>query len=110
MANSFTPARLSQRASPVSRDPANPIPPASTDRRAAALAVTMFNSANLTEWLKYSVRGSQPSHPPARVLTPRACRAQWLASVGSAVQMIGDLTISATLIYVLRTSRTGISK
>ncbi|KAI0801449.1 hypothetical protein C8Q74DRAFT_1242142 [Fomes fomentarius] len=53
-----------------------------------ALSVKMFKSNSLTDWLKFS----------------------WLASVGSSIQMAGDMMITATLIYVLRTSRTGINK
>ncbi|PIL31187.1 hypothetical protein GSI_05884 [Ganoderma sinense ZZ0214-1] len=34
----------------------------------------------------------------------------WLASVGSSIQMGGDIILSLTLIYVLRQSRTGINK
>ncbi|KAM5539866.1 hypothetical protein V8D89_006369 [Ganoderma adspersum] len=34
----------------------------------------------------------------------------WLASVGSSIQMAGDIILSLTLIYVLRQSRTGIDK
>ncbi|KAI0756139.1 hypothetical protein C8Q80DRAFT_1264236 [Daedaleopsis nitida] len=53
----------------------------------SALSVKMFNSSNFADWLEFS----------------------WLASVGSSVQMVGDMTITATLIYVLHTSRPGIN-
>ncbi|KAI0756136.1 hypothetical protein C8Q80DRAFT_1264233 [Daedaleopsis nitida] len=52
-----------------------------------SLSVKMFNSSNFADWLKFS----------------------WLASVGSSIQMAGDIMITATLIYVLRESRPGIS-
>ncbi|KAI0714615.1 hypothetical protein C8Q76DRAFT_727410 [Earliella scabrosa] len=52
------------------------------------LAVKMFEAPSILGWLKFS----------------------WLASVGSSIQMAGDMMITATLIYVLRQSRTGINK
>ncbi|KAH9918888.1 uncharacterized protein BXZ73DRAFT_105044 [Epithele typhae] len=53
----------------------------------SVLAATMFRSATLSEWLQYS----------------------WLATLGSSIQVTGDLSISAALVYTLHTSRTGIS-
>ncbi|KAH9923190.1 uncharacterized protein BXZ73DRAFT_103982 [Epithele typhae] len=54
----------------------------------SALAVKMFRAPNITESLGFS----------------------WLATVGSSIQMGGDLMITSTLIYVLHTSRAGMNK
>ncbi|KAH9918892.1 uncharacterized protein BXZ73DRAFT_105048 [Epithele typhae] len=54
----------------------------------SVLAATMFRSATLSEWLQYS----------------------WLATLGSSIQVTGDLSISAALVYTLHTSRTGITR
>ena len=42
--------------------------------------------------------------------TALSCASQWLASVGSSLQMGGDVVLTSVLIYILHTSRTGISK
>ena len=42
--------------------------------------------------------------------TALSCSSQWLASVGSALQMGGDVVLTSVLIYILHTSRTGISR
>ncbi|RDX50497.1 hypothetical protein OH76DRAFT_1402542 [Lentinus brumalis] len=53
-----------------------------------ALSVKMFNSNTVSDWLAFS----------------------WLASVGSSIQMSGDLMMTGTLIIVLRQSRTGMNR
>ncbi|TBU26609.1 hypothetical protein BD311DRAFT_762107 [Dichomitus squalens] len=52
------------------------------------LSVKMFKAAGILDWLKFS----------------------WLASVGSSIQMAGDIILTLVLIYVLRRSRTGVNK
>ncbi|KAM5544740.1 hypothetical protein V8D89_001638 [Ganoderma adspersum] len=52
----------------------------------AGLAVKLFEASSFVEGLKFS----------------------WLASVGSSMQMSGDIILAFTLIYVLRKSRTGV--
>ncbi|TBU48268.1 hypothetical protein BD309DRAFT_1015738 [Dichomitus squalens] len=54
----------------------------------AVLSVKMFKAAGILDWLKFS----------------------WLASVGSSIQMAGDIILTLVLIYVLRRSRTGVNK
>ncbi|RPD82704.1 hypothetical protein L226DRAFT_549338 [Lentinus tigrinus ALCF2SS1-7] len=53
-----------------------------------ALSIKMFNSQTVADWLAFS----------------------WLASLGSCVQMAGDMMMTGTLIFVLRQSRTGINR
>ncbi|KAI0701238.1 hypothetical protein C8T65DRAFT_275143 [Cerioporus squamosus] len=53
-----------------------------------ALSIKMFNSKTVSDWLDFS----------------------WLASLGSSIQMAGDLMMTGTLIFVLRQSRTGINR
>ncbi|KAM5539865.1 hypothetical protein V8D89_006368 [Ganoderma adspersum] len=53
-----------------------------------ALGVSMFDATDFLDGLRFS----------------------WLASVGSSVQMAGDIMLTLTLIWVLRKSRTGINR
>ncbi|KAH9923194.1 uncharacterized protein BXZ73DRAFT_103986 [Epithele typhae] len=53
----------------------------------SAMSVMMFRASTISAWLQFS----------------------WLATVGSSIQMGGDLMITSTLIYVLNTSRTGVN-